>query len=170
MAQTKSNSTKRSGRARKPQARSRGSTSKSQRSPAPSSRQSSAATSRSSNRRKSSSNGASRVEAARHAVEGTAKDAGQAVSGAASKAKVPLLAGGAALAGAAGGVVLGSRQARRHRHSDFSRAAKEVGSFGAQVGRLASELHQAREAVGNSKGRSPVEVVLEGLTARRSRA
>jgi hypothetical protein len=82
---------------------------------------------------------------------------------------MPLLAGGAALAGAAGGMVLGARQARRHHHGDFARAAKEVGSFGAQVGRLASELHQARESVGNGKHRSPLEVVLEGLTARRSR-
>jgi hypothetical protein len=120
-------------------------------------------------RKSSSSNGASRAGSARQAVESTAKDAGQTVGGAASKAKVPLLAGGAALAGAAGGMVLGARQARRHHHGDFAHAAKEVGSFGAQVGRLASELHQAREAVGNSKHRSPVEVVLEGLTARRSR-
>jgi len=150
MAQTKTNSTKRSAPARKPQARSRGSTNKSK-------------------TRKSSSNDATRLEAARHTVEETAKDAGQTVSSAASKAKVPLLASGAALAGAAGGMVLGARQARRHHHGDFSRAAKEVGNFGTQVGRLASELHQAREAASNGKHRSPVEVVLEGLTARRSR-
>lgn len=142
MAQTKSNSTKRSGRARKPQARSRG-----------------------------SSNGASRVEAARHTVEQTAKDAGQTVSGAASKAKVPLLAGGAALAGAAGGMALGAHQARRTGAShDFAKAAKGVGKFGAQMGHLASELQQTREAAGNGKHRSPIEIVLEGLTARRSRA
>jgi hypothetical protein len=181
MAQTKSNSTKnstkRSGRARKPQARSRGSTNRSRKSispgahksPAPRSRKSSGTTSRSTSTGKSSSNGASRVEAARHAVGETAKDAGQTVGSAASRAKVPLLAGGAALAGAAGGMVLGARQARRHHRGDLSRAAKDVGSFGAQVGRLASELHQAREATGNGKHRSPVEVVLEGLTARRSR-
>lgn len=53
---------------------------------------------------------------------------------------------------------------------DLARAAKEVGSFGAQMGRLASELQQAREAAGNGKHRSPVEVVLQGLTARRSSA
>jgi hypothetical protein len=171
MAQAKTNSTKRSGRARKPQARSRGSTSKSQKSPAPRSRKLSGPTSRSANRRKSSSNGASRVEAARHTVEQTAKDAGQTVSGAASKAKVPLLAGGAALAGAAGGMVLGARQARRAGAShDFAKAAKGVGRFGAQMGHLASELQQTREAVGNGRHRSPIEIVLEGLTARRSRA
>jgi len=100
-----------------------------------------------------------------------------------SKAKVPLLAGGAALAGAAGGLLLGDRQARRNgvaakalsrrpqvkvSSRDLAKAAKEVGSFGAQMGRLAAELQQAREAAGNGKHRSPVEVVLEGLTARGS--
>ena len=119
-------------------------------------------------------------------VQQPLKDAGHAVGGAMSKAKVPLLAGGAALAGAAGGLALGTRQARRGgigaralsrrpqvkvRSQDLAKAAKEVGSFGAQVGRLASELHQAREATknGSSAHRSPVEVVLDGLTARRSR-
>lgn len=115
-------------------------------------------------------------------VQPVAKDAGHMVGGAVSKAKVPLVAGGAALAGAAGGMLLGARQARRHgmaakalsrrplvkvRSRDLASAAKEVGSFGAQVGRLASELQQAREA-GNGSHRSPVEVVLDGLTARRS--
>lgn len=119
----------------------------------------------------------------------SAKEAGHAVGdavskagGAVSKAKVPLIAGGAALAGAAGGAVLGARQARRNgpaaralsrrpqmkvRSQDLAKAAKEVGSFGAQVGRLASELQQARETAGNGSQRSPVEVVLDGLTARR---
>ncbi|HWM63862.1 MAG TPA: hypothetical protein VNP96_07735 [Solirubrobacterales bacterium] len=99
---------------------------------------------------------------------------------------MPLMTGGAALAGAAGGVALGMRQARRHRKvgmviprrpqvkvksRDLAKAAKEVGSFGAQMGHLASELQQAREGANGSKQhRSPLEVVLEGLTARRSRA
>jgi hypothetical protein len=99
-----------------------------------------------------------------------------------SKAKVPLVAGGAALAGAAGGLVLGARHVRRNgvgaralsrrkvkvRSRDLARAAREVGGFGAQMGRLATELQQTREAAGNGSHRSPVEVVLDGLTARRS--
>jgi hypothetical protein len=134
---------------------------------------------------RSSSNGSHRSNGVAK-VQQPIKEAGQAVGGAMSKAKVPLLAGGAALAGAAGGLALGTRQARRGgigaralsrrpqvkvRSQDLAKAAKEVGSFGAQVGRLASELHQAREATGNDSGthRSPVEVVLDGLTARRSR-
>jgi hypothetical protein len=155
-----------------PKARSRGSTGKASK------------PSRSGSRSKPASNGAGRIDTARRTVEETAKDAGQSLGSAASKAKVPLLAGGAALAGAAGGMVLGARQTRRHgvgakalsrrpqvkvSSGDLARAAKEVGSFGAQMGRLASELQHVREAAkeGN-KHRSPVEVVLDGLTARRS--
>jgi uncharacterized protein HemX len=124
-----------------------------------------------------------RVDSARHAVEEKAKDAGQAVAETASKAKVPLLAGGAALAGAAGGLAFGTRQAHRHKRRgiavprrpqlkvdshDLAKAAKEVGAFGAQMGHLASELQRTREEANGGKRRSPVEVVLEGLTARRS--
>lgn len=101
---------------------------------------------------------------------------------AASRAKVPLVAGGAALVGAAGGLAVGARSQRakgiartvqrrprmKVKSRDMASAAKDVGAFGAQMGRLASELQSAREA--NSKHRSPVEVVLEGLTARRSRS
>ncbi|MGB7685975.1 MAG: hypothetical protein WBL45_09375 [Solirubrobacterales bacterium] len=107
----------------------------------------------------------------------TAVDAGKTVGRAASKAKVPLLAGGAALAGAAGGIALGTHQARRHKglgtkvnSGDLAKAAKRVGVFGAQMGHFASELQRAREdSNGNGRTRSPIEVVLEGLTARRSR-
>jgi hypothetical protein len=53
------------------------------------------------------------------------------------------------------------------RSRDVARAAKEVGSFGQHVGELATELRHAREESGNGKHRSPVEVVLDGLTARR---
>jgi hypothetical protein len=120
------------------------------------------------------------------AVENTAKEAGRTAKDAgrnagktvgrtASKAKVPLLAGGAALAGAAGGIALGAHQARRHKGigkvvkpDNLARAAKRVGDFGAQMGHFANELQLAREA-SNGHGRSPVEVVLEGLTTRRSR-
>jgi hypothetical protein len=53
---------------------------------------------------------------------------------------------------------------------DMTKAAKEVGSFGAQVGNLASELKAVREnsnGGGNGRHRSPIEIVLDGLTARR---
>ncbi len=134
------------------------------------------------------SNGKTRVEGVRQTVESSTKEAGQAVGKAASKAKTPLLAGSAALAGAAGGLAIGAMRSRHsHSHShkvlgvklpqrkrvkirsrDVAKAAKEVGSFSQHVGELATELRHAREESGNgSKHRSPVEVVLDGLTARR---
>jgi hypothetical protein len=179
MAQAKTRaSAKRSRGSQKSQARSRGSSSK----PRTSSKSGNSA---SRQRSKSSTNSTARVDSARRTVEHAAKDAGQAVGRAASKAKVPLVAGGAALAGAAGGLALGVHQAHRRRgmmavprrpqlkvnSRDLAKAAKEVGTFGAQMGHLASELQRTREvANGGRQHRSPVEVVLEGLTARRSAA
>jgi hypothetical protein len=116
-------------------------------------------------------------QAVLEAVEETAKDAGGKVASVAGKAKVPLLAGGAALAGAAGGLALGARQAHHKSRigkvssKDLTNAAKKVGEVGAQVGEVALEVRRAREATnGNGKvHRSPIEVVLQGLTQRRPR-
>jgi hypothetical protein len=173
MAQTKTKaSAKRSRGSKKPQARSRGSTSK---------KANKAKSSKTSSRSRTSK--PVPVEAAGNAAEAVGNATGKATH-AVGKAKVPLLAGGAAIAGAAGGLALGARQARRGKglgkaiarrpqvkvsSKDLASAAKDVGSFGAQLGHLANELQQARES-GNGKHRSPVEVVLEGLTARRNRA
>jgi hypothetical protein len=91
-------------------------------------------------------------------MSNAADKATTAVGNAADKAKIPLVAGGAALAGVAGGVVLGTRHA--HRHNRIERAMQ-----------LAGEFQRARHSGnGASKQRSPLEVVLEGLTARRSRS
>lgn len=51
---------------------------------------------------------------------------------------------------------------------DLAKAAKEVGQFGADVGQLASELRRNREQANGtrSQSRSPIEVVLQGLTSR----
>ncbi|HET9184848.1 MAG TPA: hypothetical protein VFN82_01795 [Solirubrobacterales bacterium] len=119
---------------------------------------------------------------------GKAKDAGKTVGKVAGKAKVPLVAGGAAVAGAAGGMALASSRhgrrsgiggalARRPKikvgpkikvdSKDLAKAAKEVGSFSAQMGELAGELQRARDSANGKKHRSPIEVVLQGLTARR---
>lgn len=129
-------------------------------------------------------NGVTTAKKARKAVESTAKQAGGAVSDAghgvgkaAQKAKTPLIAGGAAVAGAAGGLALGARQARKSkalrrpkvkiRSQDLARAARDVGQFGMDVGQLAGELRKNREAANGAKHRSPVEVVLDGLTHRK---
>lgn len=165
------------------QVKARPSTKRSQgrkRSPAPKKPQTSS--SRSSANR--GSNGKARVGAARQAVESSTKEAGQAVSKAASNAKTPLLAGGAALAGTAGGLAIGAMRSRRsHSHKvlglkmpqgkrgkirsrDVARAARELGTFSQHVSELATELRHARENSNGDKRRSPVEVVLDGLTAR----
>jgi hypothetical protein len=93
------------------------------------------------------------------------------------KVKTPLLAGGAAVAGAAGGLALGARQAHRSKalprpkvkidSHDLAKAAKSVGRFGMDMGELASELRKNREETDDAKRRSPIEVVLQGLTKRR---
>lgn len=108
-------------------------------------------------KRKSSNSGksSSNKEASKPAASKPVEKATKAVGNAADKAKMPLVAGGAALAGMAGGAVLGARRA--HRHSRMDKAIK-----------LAHELRQARQPPNGSKQhRSPVEVVLQGLTSRR---
>ena len=159
--------------------------------------------------RRSRSNGA--VDDVKHAVTSGAqsavdtvasgaKSAGSAVGGAAQtvggvaqRAKGPAMAGGAALAGLAGGIVLATRGGRRKvlgvpvpgtrrplvkvkarrskvQGKDLLKAAGEVGSAGRQVGELASEMRLVRERMDSRRRRSPIEVVLDGLTARGPRA
>ncbi|HWA53459.1 MAG TPA: hypothetical protein VG816_04730 [Solirubrobacterales bacterium] len=55
----------------------------------------------------------------------------------------------------------------RIRSQDLARAARDVGQFGMDVGELTSELRRNREQANGAKHRSPVEVVLDGLTHRR---
>jgi hypothetical protein len=115
-------------------------------------------------------------------VEKTGKKVGRNVGKAASKAKVPLLASGAALAGTAGGLAIGAMRSR-HSHKglvtkalrpkrvkissqDVAKAARGIGTVSQHVADLTSEMNGDRRAK-NSKRKSPVEVVLEGLTARR---
>jgi hypothetical protein len=117
------------------------------------------------------------------AVGNAGKDAGHATGQALSKARIPLLAGGAAVAGTVGGVILGANrsggkvlgvklpQSKRvkFRSKDLANAAKEVGRFGESVGTLTNELKRTREGLanGSAKQDSPVEVLLRGLTKRR---
>jgi hypothetical protein len=178
MAQAQTASGRRNRSQKKSSARSRGSSSKSTKRTASKPKASKPKRAASNaNRSSSKPSPVSAVENTAKDVGKTAKDAGKTagrtVGHAASKAKVPLLAGGAALAGAAGGIALGAHQARRHKGlgkvktDDLAKAAKRVGDFGAQMGHFANELQRARED-SNGHGRSPIEVVLEGLTTRRS--
>jgi len=98
----------------------------------------------------------------------------------------------AALAGLVGGMAIASRGARRkvlgvpvpgtrrplvkiktpRRNSvakDVAKAAGQMGSAGRQMAELATEVRLARQQLDNGRRRSPVEVVLEGLTSRRPR-
>jgi len=133
-----------------------------------------------------------RVQSTRETVANGAQSAGQAIGAAASKAKGPALAGGAAVAGLVGGMTIASRGARRRvlglpvpgtrraliqvkrptrvkTTRDLMKAAGHMGNAGRQMAELASEVRLARQEIGNGRRRSPVEVVLDGLTARRQR-
>ena len=129
----------------------------------------------------SSSNGAG-------GVKRQLESAGDAVTSAAGKAKGPALAGGAALAGLVGGVALASRGGGRRRvlgmpvpgtrralirvgRPGGGKSARNFAKAAGQMAELATEVKLAREQLdGNNKvRRSPVEVVLDGLTARRPR-
>lgn len=119
------------------------------------------------------------AKAARDAVRSAGKDAAHV----AGKAKVPLLAGGAALVGTVGGIVIGStrsgdkvlgislpkRKRVRISSKDLAKAAKEVGRFGDNVGELGAELRRVRQGLAGDDERqnSPLEVLLKGLTTRR---
>jgi hypothetical protein len=143
----------------------------------------SSATSRSRNSNRSS-RGTGPVETVRKAVTNGAQTAGSSVGKVASNAKTPLLASGAALAGLAGGVAIGARGTRQRKvlgmpvprrsvlkssTKDLATAARQAGKLGQQVSELTSEVRHTREAIDSgAKRRSPIEVVLEGLTARRT--
>lgn len=100
------------------------------------------------------------------------------------KATLPLVAGGAALAGTVGGVLFGAsrsggkilgvslpqpkRVQLKMDSGDLAKAAKQVGRFGENVGELTAELKRARQGLaGDDKHSSPIEVLLRGLTTRR---
>ena len=150
---------------------------------------------RSASARRSSGNGASSspVDAVRQTLTSGAQQTGHAIGDAASKAKGPALAGGAALAGMVGGMAIASRGGRRRvlgipvpgtrrplvkiksprRNNvakDVVKAAGKMGKAGGQMAELASEVRMAREQLEAPQRRSPIEVVLQGLTARRGRA
>ena len=128
------------------------------------------------------SSAADRLRDVPQAVEKTGKKVGHNVGRAASNAKTPLLASGAALAGAAGGLAVGAMRSRRSpkglvpkalrrrrtkvRSQDIARAARGIGTVSRHVADLTNEMDGERQSK-NGKRKSPVEVVLEGLTARR---
>ena len=104
------------------------------------------------------------------------------VGGAARKARTPLLASSAALAGAAGGLAIGGAMRSRHparklmrkplqgkrvkiSPEDVAKTARRIGTVSQHVADLTGEMNDERRS--NGRRKSPVEVVLEGLTSRR---
>jgi hypothetical protein len=106
----------------------------------------------------------------RKAVGERAQTTGSAVSRAASRAKVPLVAGGAALAGLAGGAALASRSSGARKvlglpvpngaslprlgnggstAKALGSAAKEIGKAGFKLGELTTEVRKVREQINN---------------------
>lgn len=136
---------------------------------------------------KSSSNGAA------PAVGSAVKEAGEMASSAARRTQGPLLAAGAAVAGLAGGLALGSRRGswgssrvglldRRSRvlgvpvgpKSGVVKAAellmdgaRHLDSASSQVAGATSDVRELNDQLDRLNRRSPLEVVLDGLTHRR---
>ena len=135
------------------------------------------------------------ARSAKDTVADGVQTTGGVVSTVAKKVKGPAVAGGAALVGLAGGLAIASRAngprkllgvpvpatrrplvkittPRRAKAKgatkDLRKAATEVGSAGRQVGDLVTEVRRVRtELERGGQGRSPLEIVLEGLTSRR---
>jgi hypothetical protein len=98
------------------------------------------------------------VASARQSIGKGARNTGGTIANVADKAKVPLVAGGAALAGLAGGAALAGRGRKgmslpRLRNGGpaakaFGSAAKEVAKTGYRVGELTAEVRKTREQLG----------------------
>jgi hypothetical protein len=76
----------------------------------------------------------------------------------------PALAAGAAVAGLAGGMLIGSR--KRKKSDTALVVAKRLVSAAGKASRTADDIHSIREQLENASRRSPIEVVLDGLTHR----
>jgi hypothetical protein len=113
---------------------------------------------------------------AEHSVANATSGAGRTVGNIASKAKGPALATGAAAAGIAGGMFIASRRSRPKLFGavPLPRPGGTMESVGKgllktseNVGQLTEEVRRVREGIeADSKRRSPIEVVLHGLTRR----
>jgi hypothetical protein len=133
---------------------------------------------------KSSSNGKAAP------VATTVRDVGDTATAAARRARGPMLAAGAAAAGLAGGLALGSRRRPKRRALLAPRrgllgvpigpksgalrtaellrdGAKHLNAATSRVAETSDDLREIREQLDKMNRRSPLEVVLDGLTHRR---
>ena len=138
------------------------------------------ARSRSANTSSSSSKKQNTAAKARETTRKGAHSAGDAIGATAKKLKTPAIAAGAGLAGLAGGIaltrgrqkkVLGVPLPGRTTTKHLTGAAKNLGALAERTGHVAEQVRVVSEALGgnDSRRRSPLEVLLEGLT-RRSQA
>jgi hypothetical protein len=100
-----------------------------------------------------------------------------------SKAKRPMLTAGATAAGLAGGLALGAHMGSNRRKilglpigrkSPFAQAAEAFGDVARELSKarnqasaVTDDLREIREQADKANRRSPVEVLLDGLTHRR---
>jgi hypothetical protein len=123
-------------------------------------------------------------------VGAAVKDASDTAAEAARRARGPMLAAGAAAAGLAGGLALGARRGSKRR-TPFARrrrvlgvpigpksgvlrtvellrdGAKHLDSATSQISGTTDDVRELREQLEQVNRRSPLEVVLDGLTHRR---
>lgn len=100
--------------------------------------------------------------------------AGPAVAQTARKATTPAVAAGAAVAGLAGGLLVGSRLGtgagllvrRRSTTSLALAGAKRLAKTVVTASQTADDIHAIRDQLEQANRRSPIEVVLDGLTQR----
>jgi hypothetical protein len=88
----------------------------------------------------------------------------------ANEAKVPAIAVGTAVAGMVGGVLIGRGGKPRlpwERRDGLGELARQLSRAGKGAGDLAMEVRRLREQATEAQRQSPIEVVLNGLTARR---
>ena len=100
--------------------------------------------------------------------------AGPVVADAARKATKPAVAAGAAVAGLAGGLLVGSRLGtgagllvrRRSTTALALGGARRLAKTVVKASQTADDIHAIRDQLEQANKRSPIEVVLDGLTHR----
>jgi hypothetical protein len=111
------------------------------------------------------------------------REGAERISRAAKSSKAPMLAGGAgALVGLAGGAALGAQRAGKRKTPGIgvsiprgggeaikkaAATARQLGVASQRLGEMATEIQRAGNETHPAARRSPLEVVLEGLTTRR---
>ena len=102
------------------------------------------------------------------------RDAGDAVAAGAGRVPPAVRTAGLALAGLAGGIAIGAGAASRRRKpaalvaaKSLAGTAKRLSRTSGKLTRTAEDIHAIRSQLEQANRRSPIEVVLDGLTHRR---